>query len=69
MLDDEDGHGVARHPDDEDKNADNSDRDEGGSGEQRPLVVVVILVVLAHGLCSSSMKVHLQSGPGHAKLH
>lgn len=69
VLDDEDGHGVACYPYDEDKNADNSDRDEGGGGEQRPLVVMVVCVVLVHGLCSSSMKIHLQSGPGHAKLH
>lgn len=51
MLDDEDGHGVTRHPDDENKNADDSDGDEGGSREQRALVVVVFCVVLVHGLC------------------
>lgn len=34
VLDDEDGHGVARHADDEDEDADDSDRDEGGCWEQ-----------------------------------
>jgi len=68
VLDDEDGHGVARHPDDEDEDADDRDGDEGGGGEQGALVVVVVHVVLVHGLRSSSMKVHLGSGPGHAVL-
>ncbi len=33
VLDDEDGHGVARHPNDEDEDANDSDRDESGGGE------------------------------------
>lgn len=69
VLDDEDGHGVARHPDDEDEDADDSDGDEGGGGEQGALVVVVVYVVLVHGHCSTGMRVHLGSGPGHANLH
>lgn len=53
-LDDEDGHGIACHPDNENKDADDSDRDKGGGGEQGALVVVVIYVV--HVLCSTSMR-------------
>lgn len=69
VLDDEDGHGVACYPNDENEDADDSDRDEGGGGEQGALIVVVFYVVLVHGLCSTSMKVYLGSGPGHANLY
>ncbi len=69
VLNDEDGHGVAHHPDDENEDADDSDRDEGGGWEQGALIVVVVCVVVVHGLCCTSMKVHLRSGPGHANLH
>lgn len=69
VLDDEDGHGVARHPDDEDEDADDGDGDEGGGGEQRALEVVVHDVVLLHGLCCGSRRVHLGSGPRHVSLH
>ena len=68
VLDDEDGHGVARHPDDEDEDADDSDGDEGGGGEQGALVVVVVYFGV-HALYYSSMKLHLRSVPGHANLH
>lgn len=68
VLDDEDGHGVARHADDEDEDADDRDGDEGGGGEQGALEVVVVYVVLVHCLRSRSMKVHLGSGPGHSSL-
>lgn len=66
VLDDEDGHGVSHHPDDEDKDADDGDGDEGGGGEQGALVMVVVCVVLVHGLCFASVKVRPGSGPGHA---
>lgn len=68
VLDDEDGHGVAGHADDEDEDADDSDGDEGGRGEEGALVVVVLRGVLVHGVCCSSMEVHLRSGPGHSNL-
>lgn len=68
VLDDEDGHGVASHADDEDEDADDCDGDEGGRREQGALVVVVVCGVLVHRLCCSSMEVHLGSGPGHSNL-
>lgn len=69
VLNDEDSQGVARHPNDEDKDADGGDGDEGGSREEGPLVVVVfIYVVWVHGHCSTCMKVQLRSGPGHTTL-
>lgn len=41
-LDEEDGHGIAGHTDDEKEKANDGDRDEGGSWEQRvpPMVVI-----------------------------
>ena len=68
ILDDEDGHGVARHANDEDEDADDCDRDEGGRGEQGALIVVLVCGLLVHRLCSGSMEVHLGSGPGHSSL-
>jgi len=68
VLDDEDSHGVACDPDDEDEDTNDCDGDECGGGKQGSLIVVVVYVVLVRGLCSTSMKVHLGSGPGHANL-
>lgn len=68
ILDDEDGHGVASHANDEDEDADDRDGDEGGRGEEGALVVVVVRGVLVHGVCCGSMEVHLGSGPGHSNL-
>lgn len=59
-LNDEDGHGVAHHAHNEDKDADDGDRDEGGGGEERALIVVVLV---------HRMKLQLGSAPGHAKVN
>ena len=68
VLDDEDGHGVAGHPDDEDEDADDGDGDEGGGGEQGALVVVLVGAVVVHDLCYGGVRVQLGSGPGHGDL-
>ena len=60
-LDDEDGHGVARHAHHEDEDADDGDGDQGGGGEQGALVVVVVGGVLVHAFVG----LHLGSGPRH----
>lgn len=68
MLDDEDGHGVARHTHDEDEDADDGDGDEGGRREEGSLVVVVVHAVRIADLRPVNMGVHFGSGPGHHKL-
>ena len=45
-LDDENGHGVASHTNNEEQNTDHGDWDEGGGWKQRTFVVVFI-----HDVC------------------
>lgn len=69
VLDDEDGHCVARHAHHEDEDADDGDGDEGGRREDGALVVVVVHGVRLPGLRSVHVRLHLGSGPGHHNLH
>ena len=64
-LDDEDGHGVARHAHHEDEDADDGDGDQGGGGEQGALVVVVVGGVVVHAVGAAGVGLHLGSGPRH----